>query len=378
MYRLLLALLLAITLLPQPAFAVEPDSIDPLADGALTVLAADPVEYGKAAEEAYNAGEYLKAAQNYLAALSIDNSNTELVYNLACCYSLLGAQDEALACIEACVNSGMTELWQFNEDPDFAALQDAPEFTALLERLEAETAEQAAALGGMVYFKAPVYLRGRIHFPEDYDPAKPCKLIVGLHGYGHHPEGFSKLAERFNKDGNQFIYVALQAPYAWNPGGGEPGYSWGWGTEQYGLPAGSWGLSEDYVASAVEQLRNSYNVSETYLLGFSQGAMLTLSAGIRHHKLFDGLMVFGGNINGTELTTAELEAGKHLRVFIGHGDADNVVPTAEGQAAYDALVAAGYDATYFTFAGAHRVPEELTDAALAWINTGSQEETAKE
>ena len=374
MSRLILTLLFAITLLSVPALAVDVDSIDPLADSALDVLTADPAEYGQAAEETYNAGEYLKAAQYYLATLSIDNSSTWMIYNLACCYSLLGEQDQALKCIEICVNAGMNDLYTFYHDPDFAALQGAPEFTALMERLEAEVAEQTAALGSVVYFKTPVYLRGRIHYPESYDAAQPCKLIVALHGYGHHPEGFSKLAARFNKDGNQFIFVALQAPYAWNAGGGDPGYSWGWGTDQYGLPGGSWGLSEEYITSAVEQLQNSYNVSETYLMGFSQGAMMTLSAGIRHHALFDGLMVFGGSINRAGLTSAELEAGKDLRVFIGHGDTDMVVPTAEGQVAYDTLVDQGYDATYFTFAGAHRVPEEETDAALAWINAEPEEE----
>lgn len=376
--RFIAAFVLLAGLLLLCGMAVEPQDIEVRADSALNVLALDAAAYQEAAGEAYQAGDYGEAARNYLAALHIDNSNSDHIYNLACCYSLLDEPALALEALEAAIDAGFDDTWMIREDPDFDGMKETAEFTELLERKEEEVAAASEDLGQLVFFKSETYLRGRAFYPENYDPAGRYRLIVALHGFGHHAEGFATLNQRFNKDGNELIFVALQAPYAWNSGMEEPGYSWGWGTGQYGLPAGSWATSEDYVASAIEQLQMSHNISETYLMGFSQGAFMTLSTGIRNHNLLTGLMPFGGGIEPANLTASEVEAGNGLRVFIGHGGSDTVVPTEEGIAAYDTLVEAGFDATYYEFEGGHRVPEELTDAALEWIISYSAEEHMEE
>ena len=68
-------------------------------------------------------------------ALAIDPEETTILYNVACTYSLLGEEDQALGLIEKAIRNGYGHKEWLENDPDFTSLRDHPRFQALIQRL---------------------------------------------------------------------------------------------------------------------------------------------------------------------------------------------------------------------------------------------------
>ena len=126
-------------------------------------------------------------------------------------------------------------------------------------------------------------------------------------------------------------------------------------------------MSEQYVAGVVAELTERYNVVEVYLMGFSQGCVMTYNVGLTYPELFSGLICFAGWLENNHFTDAQLAAASHLPVFIVQGLSDNLVEPEESYNARDTLTAHGFTVELFEFDGGHAVPEEALRAALEWI-----------
>lgn len=126
-------------------------------------------------------------------------------------------------------------------------------------------------------------------------------------------------------------------------------------------------MTGEYVASVVEEMKKSYNIEKVYLMGFSQGCGFTYMVGMEHSNLFDGLICFGGWLEEERLNADKIKAANHLKVFIAHGNKDNIVEFKNGQHAYEVLKNNGYDVTFYEFDGGHAVPEDAVKAAAKWL-----------
>ena len=345
---------------------LDPATIGPL-DADLGVFAdADLSAWEQAAQAAYAAADYETAIRYSLALLRWDSGDTQLLYQLACCYGLLGNAELAAKYLSRAVAAGMTDLNWASWDPDFEKVRGQAAFDSTFAALESAAAEAEAARGTVQYLNAEAFMRCRVFLPDGYDPAKSYPLVVGLHGYGASPENFAKLWTRFQK--HNFIFAIPQAPYA-QIEGSDIGYSWQLPVDESVDPAGRLAheQSEAYVARVAAQLREQYHASAVYLLGFSQGCAMTYATGIKYHEQFDGLVCFAGWLDTEWLTAEQIAAAKPLRVFIGQGLQDRLIVPEESQKAYDTLKQLGYDVTLFTYEAEHRVPPEATAAAEAWL-----------
>jgi len=363
-------LLLTCLLLSLPSSAedidwTDPESIDIYDESIAEFLGVDTDENMKAAREAYNAGEWEKAAQYYLAVAKYDPGDGGSIYNLACCYGLLGDAELAAIFVEKAYYAGFENVDHINWDPDFDSIRGEAIFDEAVENLAAVVKEKEEAMGDLLFFDAPAYFECRIHLPENYDPTMSYPLIVGLHGYGSSHDRFITLWQKFA--GRDFIYASPQAPYPFSVGSGV-GYSWSKRIpEQKFMTDHATKMTERYIVSVVNGLAMKYNVSETYLMGFSQGCGFTYMAGIKHHELFDGLICFGGWLDTDWLDDEDIREANELRVFIAHGNEDRMVDFESGTAARDYLIDMDYDVTFYEFDGAHTVPEEALQAAEEWM-----------
>lgn len=348
-----------------PADWSQPETIDPFQPGIGDFLDVDIAGFEKIAREAYNAGEYRRAAQYYLSLARYNVRDGGNIYNLACCYGLLGEAELAAKFVERSVKAGFEDIGHITWDPDFESVRETDVFKNVLERLQAEKKAEDAEKGKLALLEASVYQRCYIQLPDDFDPAKSYTLLVGLHGYGGRPDNFIKLWDRFAE--RDFIFASLQAPYAFSVGG-NTGYSWITGLpddDEFWKQVST--ISQDYVAGAIGNLCEEYNVSSVYLLGFSQGCTLAYLTGIRHHEIIDGIICFAGWLETDLLTDDDLNAASQLRVFIAHGIHDRMVKLDASYKSRDKLVEHGYIVTLCEFDGAHHVPEEPLQAAEAWM-----------
>jgi len=355
-------------IISQSAYSAETkdvDSIniyDPIAGDFLDV---NLEELSKSAFDAYNAADYEKAAKYYLALLKYDIGDSASIYNLACCYGLLGDEKLAAKYLERAVKSGFEDIGHIKQDPDFDKVRGKTEFDNVVNGLESIIAEKEKELGKTVFIDAPALFKCYVHLPENYDPEKKYPLVVGLHGYGSNPERFITLWKRFGNP--DFIYATPQAPYPFGTGS-ELGYSWNTGgPEEEKIGDRSTEMAEEYITRVVMDLHKRYKVSDTYLMGFSQGCGFAYQAGIKHYELFKGLICFGGWLDPEWIGEDVINEAKGLRVFIAHGRNDRMVEFKAGTDARDYLKDHGYDVTFYEFDGAHQVPEDACRAMIEWM-----------
>lgn len=149
-------------------------------------------------------------------------------------------------------------------------------------------------------------------------------LIVLLHGYGSNEADLFALQAQLPA---QFIVVAVRAPLALSTNS----FQWFRMETVNGVMNGNaqdLKSSREKIVTMVKQLCAKYKAdpSQVYLCGFSQGAMMSYEAGLSSPELFRGIAPLSGKIfPSLKPDVKPGEALSALRVFIGHGDADNRV-----------------------------------------------------
>ena len=347
---------------PLPQAAAEPDPLDPSAGDFIDI---DLKELNRKAYEAYNSGLYLDAARAYLALLELNITDASAIYNLACCYGVLGEGPLAASYLVRSVRAGFENIDHMQRDPDFNKVRGTPRFDGVVDSIAAAFEKRESAQENVGFLMTPSLLPYRIHFPAGYDAESSRTLVVGLHGFGSDPDNFSGLWEGFGEA--DFIFAAPQAPYPFAVGSAV-GFSWRLHNAGEDDKERSARAAERYVVELVNHLKNEHLIDAVFLLGFSQGGAHTYTVGIRHHEIFDGMISFGGWLEMEKLQQDEIERANHSRVFISHGSEDRVVDFEAGSQARSILSDAGYDVTFSSFEGGHRVPEEELRKVVEWLS----------
>jgi len=321
-------------------------------------------EYWQKGWEAYQAGEYQKAADIYLEGLQYDITNGQAMYNLACCYGLIGNERLAAKFLEYSIRNGFENYDHISNDPDFDKVRESVEYTAVVDSLQRYLEKKKNPDIKELWFASEAYSKTYLRLPDDYDPQKIYPLVVGLHGYGAKGESFIRLWDAF--DNKDFIYACPETFYPFNLGK-ETGYSWFTWTDDEEMNKQIETKTEEYVEKVTRELMDKYQISDIYLMGFSQGCGLTYTTGIRYHDLYKGLICFGGWLNMDRLSDDDLTSAKELKVFIAHGNEDKMVEFKEGEFAKKKLTEMGYEIKFHEFEGGHRVSREALQDAQKWL-----------
>ena len=163
----------------------------------------------------------------------------------------------------------------------------------------------------------------------------PQKLIFMLHGYGDSAENFIHVANSLDHLDFRANYFALNAPSI------IPNYSLGrqwFDLYPNGIYIADAGIKEikiiqSEILRANQMLKNTINKTidkyklsykDCFLLGFSQGGIMTFEFGNYSSNSLGGLAILSGRI-----MTEDIVTNKSLiktPIFISHGDSDDVLP----------------------------------------------------
>jgi len=183
--------------------------------------------------------------------------------------------------------------------------------------------------------------------------SKPKYLLVGLHGWGSNAEDLAALVPSLNLPDCQFIFPNAPFAHPQVPGG----KAW------YALEDRSYrGLSEsrDTLRGFLQSLAatTAIPLSQTILVGFSQGGAMTLDVGL--NLPLAGLCSLSGYLHSS---ISVAEAADRPPVLIVHGERDLVVPIQAAIAARERLTEMGVTVEYQEFAMGH----EIIPAAIALL-----------
>lgn len=345
----------------------EVQAIEPYSEDAGDFLDTDFTIYTRGAYQAYESKKYELAAKFYLAYLEHNCDQPGAIYNLACCYGLLGREKLAAEYLMRSFTAGFKDLEHIMRDPDFKKVRKSDAFKIVLDSITAVAEKEEARKGTVSLVAGSLILPSHIKVPRDYDPEHRYDLLVGLHGFGANPGDFIKVWERFGEN-PEFIYVAPQAPYCLDIGG-EIGFSWEKRTQDEAEYRTSRAMSEEYVLNVIEEMKTQYSIDKVYLMGFSQGGGYTYCIGLKNPEVFAGIMPLGGWLDEEWISEETLKAGSEVPVFIGHGKDDRSVDYKAAKRANKTLTKLGYEVTFFSFDGGHAVPEEECKALVEWMES---------
>ena len=173
---------------------------------------------------------------------------------------------------------------------------------------------------------------------------KARSLVVFLHGYGADGADLLGLADPLAPHLPDTVFVAPDAPEpcAGNPMGRQWfGIPWMDGTPEVEAKAGVARSAEDINAFLDARLAaEGLGPEALALVGFSQGAMMSLHVAPRRDPAVGAVVAISGRLLAPELLG---EVKTRPPIMLIHGDRDPVVPFAEMDRAAEALAAAGFD-----------------------------------
>jgi phospholipase/carboxylesterase len=167
--------------------------------------------------------------------------------------------------------------------------------------------------------------------------AEPKQLVVLCHGLGADAFDLIDLAPTWSHACPDAIFASVHAPFA---------HDSGYGRQWWSVADRSPAVTEAGVRAAAPYLHGFLDaelerlgLTEYAIMGFSQGAMMSLFAGLRRAAAPRAILAFSGALIAPDSLAAELK--NRAAVLLAHGEADDVVPVSRSREAERMLRAAG-------------------------------------
>ncbi|MEN0648783.1 dienelactone hydrolase family protein [Caldifermentibacillus hisashii] len=207
--------------------------------------------------------------------------------------------------------------------------------------------------------QAPLYFN--LMKPKTIETDKKYPAIFLLHGMGSNELDLPPLVQAFNE--KMFIF-SLRGPLV-QP----PGYAF-FTMEDLGQPnENSFKQTIKSVDDFILFATKNYPIDENnlFLMGFSQGAILSMTYAIIHSGKIKGVLALSGYIPAfikEEYKNAELT---QLNLFISHGEDDPVLPFSWGVASKEFLQERGAIVTFKSYQAGHWVTQENFEDIQVWL-----------
>ena len=169
--------------------------------------------------------------------------------------------------------------------------------------------------------------------------AKPRQLVILCHGLGADAYDLIDLAPSWQHACSDALFASVHAPFQ---------HDSGFGRQWWSVADRSPSVMEAGVRNAAPYLHGFIDAelarldlpADAYaIMGFSQGAMISLYTGLRRPVAPRAILAFSGVLVAPE--TLQAECANRAPVLLVHGEADEAVPVQRSRDAEAALVAAG-------------------------------------
>ncbi len=203
----------------------------------------------------------------------------------------------------------------------------------------------------------------RTFLPEGYEPRYPYPLIVLFHRHGGNEEQVLKLAPRLSR--RNFVVVSLRGSEVLTESPSDrPAYGWGHGPDATERVT-------DYLLRAVEQTRRTYHVhsERVYLVGVGDGSTAAYKTAFALGDRIAGVAALNGSVPRPEngCPVFRLDQVRPLKVFIGHGLANDSVPYDVAQRDRRLFYTAGSDVRLCGYPTAHKIHPEMFKDLNKWV-----------
>ena len=201
------------------------------------------------------------------------------------------------------------------------------------------------------------------------EPSSPTRLFLLFHGVGATPQSLAPLGDVLARSFPKAVVVSIQAPDESDFG---QGYQW------FSVQ----GVTEENRVERIEavmpafvdtvkywQQKTDLNAEQTTLIGFSQGAIMSLSSmQMVDEKLAEKIVSLSGRFAVLPNRVPKKAPNRELwntQIHFIHGNQDNVIDYRLSKSGYDALIDCGAMTTYDLIPHlAHSVNQAAVDCLL--------------
>jgi len=192
-------------------------------------------------------------------------------------------------------------------------------------------------------------------------------LLLLLHGVGSNEHDLFGLVPYLDK---RFLIISVRTTNTLGPGS----YAW---FEVDFTPQGpvinpaQAEASRLALITFLDEAVNAYDADpkKVYLMGFSQGAIMSGSIALTHPQLVAGAVLMSGRIlPEIQPLIASNEELSGLPFLVVHGTADMVLPISYGRASRQLLSSLPVELTYHEYRMGHEVSQESLADVTAWLS----------
>ena len=219
----------------------------------------------------------------------------------------------------------------------------------------------------------PRSLKHLVRYPQAGSGAPPLLLL--LHGVGSNEHDLFSMAPYLDA---RFLIVSARAPITLMPGS----YAW---FEIAFTPNGilidpqQAEASRQRLLQFIPEVVAAYHAdpARVYLLGFSQGAIMSASVVLTRPDLIAGAVLMSGRLPREVL--AHKASDDHLAgmpILVVHGVADDVLPIQFGRELRDFFTSLPVELTYHEYPMGHQVSAESLADVAAWLSARLDDQRA--
>ena len=211
----------------------------------------------------------------------------------------------------------------------------------------------------------PLSLPHLFQFPaatQDAEPGVRYPTVLAIHGRGSNEEDLIGLAPHLPQG---LLWISPRAPLPLGPNS----YEW-YRVRVIGRP------DPEQVASAletidrfIEESLSAYPIDpqKLFLLGFSQGSLLSMCYALTHPARVAGVVAQSGYIPSHILLEVDESGVRNKPFLLTHGEQDTMIPVEWARASRDRLQQLGVDLTYQEFQMGHTVSLDSLEVISKWL-----------
>lgn len=197
--------------------------------------------------------------------------------------------------------------------------------------------------------------------PEQLDPEKRYPALFLMHGIGSNEQNMLQMVKGLE---DKFFIFSIRGHLP-QP----PGYAY-FTIQGYGKPhreVFDEGISR--LTSFIDYALEKYPVdaSRLFLLGFSQGAILSMTLGLTLGDRIKGIVALSGYIPAFVKEEYTIKPVEDLSLFISHGEMDQVLPFEWGVANHEYFRGLGAEVTFNTYQEGHTVSLKNHQDFINWL-----------
>lgn len=204
-----------------------------------------------------------------------------------------------------------------------------------------------------------------IHFPSNMEDGKNYPVVFALHGIGYNEQDMLALVEDLKEE---FILIGVRGNLTY-----QNGYAY-YFLKSYGNPERElFDSSMKNLQAFIEYASKKYPIDpeRKYLIGFSQGAILSMSLALVLGDEMKGIVAMNGYVPSFVPEEYPVRSIKHMSVFITQGETDEIFPLHVGQENYDYLRLIAGSVKYTIYPAGHEITTEIQKDVVTWLKQDS-------